>query len=162
MSKKHIIIAPHGDDEIIGCYEILIRHEVDLVVFPTNNQAAIKESVDSQKRFGFNVNLFSNLSDLQSWADLAKKNGGLLFLPDPIHEYHPEHRKWGGLGRHLRGDIVYYTTNMNAPYMHECKHAEGKRSALYQCYPEKSSLWEYDHKYFLFEGHTTWDISPLL
>lgn len=162
MARKHIIFAPHGDDEIIGCYEILCRQEVKHVVFPINNQAAVKEAQNSSRIFGFTTQLCKDVEELWRFGGMAAELGGLVFLPDPVYEYHPEHKKWGGLGRFLGNNVVYYTTNMNAPYMHEARYPKEKKDALDVCYPDKKSLWEYDHKYFLFEGHSTWNISLLL
>ena len=33
--RRHIIIAPHADDEIIGCYSILKAGEVSAIYFPS-------------------------------------------------------------------------------------------------------------------------------
>lgn len=160
--RKHIILAPHADDEIIGCYEALITGKVQHVIFPVNNQAALKESEGSAKVFGFTTDLFTDLNDLYRFGQFAKNLGGLIFLPDPVYEFHPEHKRWGGLGRSLGNNVVYYSTNMNAPYLHEVYHSTDKKNALDVCYPGKKSLWEFDHRYFLFEGHTMWNISSLL
>ncbi len=53
-------------------------------------------------------------------------------------------------------DVTFYNTLMNAPYIHECKNSDGKLALLNTVYPDQKSLWEYDHKYFLFEGYTKW------
>ena len=160
--RKHTIIAPHADDEIIGCFEILRLGDVLKVVFPIYNQAALKEAEKSSKLFGFETDVFQSFEALATLAVNAQQVGGLIFLPDPVYEHHPDHRKWGGVGRQLGKNVIYYTTNMNAPYMYECKHTEQKKEALDACYPKKSDLWRYDHKYFLFEGYTTWNIAGLL
>ena len=53
-------------------------------------------------------------------------------------------------------DIIFYTTNMNAPFMREVKDPEMKRVALNAVYHSQRDLWKYDHKYFLFEGYSKW------
>lgn len=159
--RKHIIVAPHADDEIIGCFEILMTGKVWKVLFPILNEPAIKEVKKCSDVFGFEINVFAP-TDLYKWGGRAAERGGLIFLPDPIYELHPEHKTWGGMGRQLGHNVVYYTTNMNAPYMHECNDPKGKKELLDLCYPDKSTLWRYDHKYWLFEGHTTWNVNLLL
>ena len=85
--------------------------------------------------------------------------GTQFYFPDPTTELHPDHRKWGGIGEQLlrQGfDVTFYTTNMNAPYMREVGNPEAKKRLLDAVYPSQKSLWEYDHKYFLFEGGCRW------
>lgn len=157
--KRHIIIAPHADDEIIGCHAILHSREVATVAFPFKNKVAVEEAKDCNKLFGFTSATFSTFQDVLVWAIKAHSDGGLIFFPDPTYELHPDHRMIGAWGERLVkeqhfNNIVYYTTNMNAPYMQETELLTYKKEDLDKCYPSKKSLWEYDHKYFLFEGYT--------
>jgi len=82
-----------------------------------------------------------------------------FYFPDPSYELHPNHRLTGFMGEQLARngyDVTFYNTNMNAPYIHECKNSDGKLALLNTVYPDQKSLWEYDHKYFLFEGYSKW------
>lgn len=156
--KKHIIIAPHADDEIIGCFQILDMREVALVVFPEYNEDALLEVQVSKNSFKFKVNSFSSFKNLMAFANVAKELAGFIFFPDPVYETHPDHRIIGAFGERLvkekhYDNVVFYTTNMNAPYMQEVLSSSKKEIALSSCYPDKESLWKYDHKYFLFEGY---------
>jgi len=151
MMKSTIIIAPHADDEIIGCYNILKTHPVEAVLY--GSKIAVKEAEETAKYFEF-MPLFAEVL-LRKYI----KKKYLFFFPDPYFEAHPEHRAWGGMGERLlrQGeDIIFYSTNMNAPYIHEVSYPETKHFCLDTHYPEKKSLWEYDHKYFLFEGYNKW------
>ena len=47
MKPKYVIIAPHADDEIIGCYELLVTGKVDTVAFPNND--IIEEAIENLK-----------------------------------------------------------------------------------------------------------------
>lgn len=161
--KRHIIIAPHADDEIIGCYSILNTGGVAEVSFPITNKKALEEAQHCNELFGFVSSCFSTYEDVLELARKANRNGGLIFLPDPVYELHPDHRVIGSYGVQLIKqyqfhNIVFYTTNMNAPYMQESKRPDNKKRDLDNCYSDKKSLWEYDHKYFLFEGYTTWNL----
>lgn len=165
--KRHVIIAPHADDEIIGCHAVLAAREVATVAFPLKNKGALKESIITQALFLFEAKLFSTFESVIDLATQAKGKNGYIFFPDPVNELHPDHRIIGGLGERLIKEqkfdnVIFYTTNMNAPYMEEAIQMEEKREALDRCYPRKKSLWEYDYKYFLFEGYTTWNLPKKL
>ena len=80
-------------------------------------------------------------------------------FPDPVYENHPLHRQYGMMGESMARqglDVTFYTTQMNAPYIREVKDSAAKKSLLNTVYFGQSSLWEYDHKYFLFEGYCKW------
>jgi len=145
---RNIIIAPHGDDELIGCYEV-IEHSIGPVgVF-------ISEPSDEV--------LYKNCVRMRDYTEFvtepARNCEFTFFFPDPIYELHPLHRKLGQEGEALARKgfrVFFYTTNMNAPYMREVESPLEKRRALNMTYPTKASLWEHDHRYWLFEGQCRW------
>jgi len=66
---------------------------------------------------------------------------------------------WGMIGESmLRSgiNIIFYNTNMNAPYIHELKDSKEKEELLNKVYPSQKSLWEYEKKYVLYEGRNKW------
>jgi len=146
--KDHVIIAPHADDEIIGCYELLKTGLVKQVFFCS--ETAVEEAISSSELYDFNA----------KHVDYLPMQMSLCYLfPDPTHEFHPLHRHFGQIGEAMvrEGyDVIFYTTNMNTPYIHEVERNELKRFDLERCYSKKKSLWLMDHKYFLFEGYTKW------
>jgi len=148
--KKYIIIAPHADDEIIGCYELLAKGLVEKVLFFTSKDC--EEAIPSSEHFEFSIGLVEE-------HDFPIVSNMIYLFPDPTTETHPLHRYLGNLGEEYlrRGEpVIFYTTNMLAPYLHEVSQAMLKAKCLDKLYPNKRSLWEYDHKYFLFEGYTQW------
>lgn len=156
MSSKNLIIAPHGDDEIIGCFEILIPGTVVFYDSRYIDDVRIKEIMFLKKFKNVKQVIASELTPDLYDNGLDKYT---LYFPDPIYETHPVHREWGSFGEKLarrKFDVVFYSTNMNAPYIHECKNADEKQALLVDIYPSQSQLWEYDHKYFLFEGRCKW------
>ena len=147
--KKYIIVAPHADDEVIGCYELLASGLVKTVMFPTRQ--SMEEAIPSSEHFGFDIKS-------TEFIGTVLQNSIYLF-PDPTYELHPEHRRLGSIGEELLRagqDVIFYTTNMLSPYIHEVTDMFAKRSCLNTLYPKKADLWAYDHKYFLFEGYTKW------
>ena len=152
--KKYIIVAPHADDEVIGCYTLLKSGRVHCVVFP--KRESMEEAANSADLFGFSI---KHMDDFP----FDGINDKIFVFPDPVYDLHPEHRKLGALGEVLLRagqEVIFYTTNMLAPYIFEVIQPESKRQCLNILYPTKKSLWEYDHRYFLFEGYNQWLINP--
>jgi LmbE family N-acetylglucosaminyl deacetylase len=147
------ILAPHADDELIGCFSLLqvaLAH-VEVVYYATSD--AMSEAKASSDTYGFDVRHIEQFS----FPDFGK---GVLYLaPDPYYELHPEHRRFGNIGMELLrkgGQVMFYVTNMQAPYICEQPLFDVKRNMLNRLYPGKSDLWALDHKYFLFEGYCQW------
>lgn len=157
MKKKHVIVAPHADDELIGCFSLLDKRSVHTVVVP--NQTAKKEMFPCQDMYGFEIQIGDELN-IYNLAVFARELGGNIFFPDPIHEYHHAHRFWGAQGekvyRQGQHNVAFYTVNMMAPYVSDSYIPTRKKAKLDVCYPGKKDLWKYDHKYFLFEGYSQW------
>lgn len=150
-----VIFAPHGDDEIIGCFEILDQNPT--IVYDAKCSLLRLEEIRRLQNFKKVKQYF--VTDRLPEEILALTKDSTFYFPDPIYETHPLHRKIGALGEDLARknyNVIFYTTNMNAPYIHECKDPEGKKSLLDLVYTGQSSLWKYDHKYFLFEGRCKW------
>ncbi len=82
-----------------------------------------------------------------------------FYFPHPIYETHPDHRLQGMAGEQLARagyDVIFYITEMNAPFKFECAQSDEKRELLEKCYPNQNSLWTFEHKYFLFSGYDKW------
>jgi len=151
--REFVIIAPHPDDEILGNFEVLMNPIIKPIIIYT-------EDVD-QKRREESLTLKKHVDNIQvqmfqkSIPPIFLNPNNILYFPDHLNETHPIHRKWGAFGEELfrQGfNIIFYTTNMNTPYMHEVKEFKQKRHLLEKVYPSQKSLWRYEHKYFLYEG----------
>ncbi len=158
MSKNgmSIIVAPHPDDEIIGCYEVLKRDKHVVVIYGGTTKSERRGETSNLKKFFENVHvqLFQNSIP----TDLMHKDN-VLYFPDPTTEIHPLHRSYGFQGESIARagfKVVFYTTQMNVPYIHEVEDPKDKKMYLESCYPSQADLWKYDHKYFLFEGYCRW------
>lgn len=154
MNKRVVIFAPHADDEIIGCFNILSKNTGQTTVL-FNTQAAFDEAAISSKQFGFTRGLISK------WRDFMNKRKEIhFFFPNPFTEYHPLHKSIGEYGLvflRVGLSVYFYSTNMNTNNLIELENSEDKKNALNKCYPQKSDLWKNDWKYFLFEGYVDYN-----
>lgn len=154
MAGDEIIIAPHCDDEIIGCYEILERKPIILYVEKADQKRQdeaiklLREHELAKAQFFF--------QDIPT-SLMNPKN--TYYFPDPFFEIHWAHRKWGGVGEAmLRGgfNVIFYSIHMNTPYLHEVENPDEKKKLLDLVYPSQILLWQNDAKYYLFEGRCKW------
>lgn len=154
--KVHVIMSPHPDDDVIGCYEVLLKEKKVIVIYTEDiPQIRREESLELKKHFD---NIGGQLFLRSVPPNLLNKES-VLYYPDPIYDVHPSHRKVGAQGEELlrRGlNVVFYNTCMNAPYIHEVELPEQKEQVLEKVYSSQKSLWKYEKKYFLFEGRCKW------
>jgi len=153
---NHIIIAPHPDDEVIGAYKILKKEKNIIVIYPSDIDQKRREEALKLKEhiYEIHVQLFQNAIPTS-----MMNRDNKFYFPDPIYETHPKHRESGMTGElYARSgfDVTFYSTIMNAPYIHEVKKPDEKEELLNKVYPSQSSLWEYEKKYILFEGYCKW------
>jgi hypothetical protein len=156
-----IIIAPHPDDEIIGCFEVLERKkdEDEIIIIYISKLDNERKNETSNLKSIYNVQQYFLYSSLGIFLDKDQKKENIYYFPDPIYEIHPEHRKMGAAGENLFRNgynVIFYSTIMNAPYIHEVKDFILKEEVLNRVYPSQKSLWEHEHKFFIFEGRVKW------
>jgi hypothetical protein len=152
---NNVIISPHCDDEIIGNFSILEKSEELIIVYTDLVEEKRRiESLNLRKLFNIEDQIFS-----KKIPDLFLSKDRILYFPDPFFETHPAHRAIGAIGEELlrKGcNVIFYNTTMTAPYIFEVKNWKEKEDLLNRIYPSQNSLWEYDHRYFLFEGQCKW------
>lgn len=156
MNNEIIIVAPHADDEIIGCYEIITNKNLKPIVIYTEDMSDERKqaTLKLKELTGVKIQLY-----LRNVPPAAMNDSNIFFFPHPIYETHPSHRQQGFIGEQLaRGgmNVIFYTTEMNAPFKFECKTPFDKHLLLEDVYPDQKKLWKYDHKYFLFSGYDKW------
>ena len=152
--KGHVIIAPHPDDEIIGCYEILVKENPVIIYVGDIENERREEALKLKNYTNISMQLFLNSVPPPFLNDKVT-----LYFPDPSTETHPKHRMWGAIGEQIlrQGiNVIFYTINMNVPYIHNVKEWKKKLELLDKVYPSQKDLWKFDKKYVLFEGRNKW------
>lgn len=128
-----IIFAPHLDDEVIGCYSVLA--EVDKILFFCDDYRAASLPDERYARFTDEAARSISPSDT-------------LYLPSR-YDYHPLHRKVRAEGLKVEARKLFYSVEMNVPWLEEEKDPEGKWAQLMRLYPLEADRL-LDHKYRLF------------
>lgn len=151
-----VIIAPHPDDEIIGCFEVLKKEKSIIIIYHADTPQkrreeamTLKEKYENVKIQMFQHNIPMNMINTDH----------KFYFPDPTYETHPLHREMGAAGEaYARNgiDVTFYNTIMNAPYIHEVANWQVKELRLNEIYPSQKDLWKYEKKYVLFEGYCKW------
>jgi hypothetical protein len=155
MAKKNIVIvSPHPDDEIIGCFEVVSNYKTFILYDESTTQFRLNEAMNLKDKFDIFAAVASNIVP-PMWLEMKNL---VLFFPDPVYETHPLHRQWGYVGEQMAREgrnVIFYNTIMNAPYIHEVPNFEEKKDAL-RVFKSQQNMWSFDHRYFLFEGYNSW------
>lgn len=140
-----LIIAPHVDDELIGCYSVLTDQNRNrpLVVGYGNlsNPGRRSEAAKAAETFGFTFYQEREL-DSAPWSR--------VYVP-AITDHHIEHkdlnRKWRKVATHF-----YSVTNIDKGKPLSDNDAAMKKVLLDVTYPSQKELWHNDAKFYLFEN----------
>jgi hypothetical protein len=93
LCMNSLIIAPHPDDEIIGCFEILNDPKQKVTIIYDGETPDIRRKETNKLREVFssvkNQVYHSSLPTMYVSKDVT------IYAPDPVHEIHPLHRSWG-------------------------------------------------------------------
>lgn len=146
-----ILIAPHADDEVIGCSKLL--WQITKVVYV--------EEMDKQRESEA-VGLCSNFDiegrfldgDVNLLAAVLQEPGNDYIVPSP--EGHPLHSTVYWMAHRLcrQKSLWVYSVYMSDYFIYELRPetAQAKKETLDKFYPSQKRLWEYDARYYLFEG----------
>ena len=144
----NIIIAPHADDEIIGCFTKIWTNDIHGVIYIDTTQEREMEARRLCK--AFNIRCWFLCGNV--WNLLSLPPRYTYYIPSP-EDGHPLHSLVYYLMFHEYPNLVVYSTQMKDYFVKEVENPQYKRSMLDRYYPSQKSLWEFDHKYFLFEGY---------
>jgi len=171
---RHLFFAPHVDDAFIGCWSVLYYVEIParkIIYTEKVDEVRGREASEMRDAWGVDIAFVDGvrgaIEELQKNIRENKRLGWpslKVYAPDFYFETHPAHRAlgcalWNEVGPIVDKRFFVYSTNMNVPYLRELdeKDARIKRAALDKYFPSQSSLWDHDHRYFLFEGIAQWD-----
>jgi hypothetical protein len=155
------IIAPHPDDEVIGCYSLLEENDVGRVVYVTHDgQPERYEEVRNLADFyGFEAVMF------EDFEEFDETMGEMVYRDDEVvvpnindeHQLHKQVNRWAKQNLDWN-QLEFYTIDKNVDREFIGNEmAEEKRDLLNSFYPSQSKLWEHDDKYVLFEGISSSD-----
>ena len=132
-----VILAPHLDDEVIGCYSIL--EQVDKVVYWLKDYRMDNPRAKFEHYKGFN---FEQLT-----------GDDTVYMPSK-YDYHPLHQKVRYFGLGLPCKKMFYSVEMNVPWLEEEKDAKGKKEMFNKMYPMEDMP---NDKYWLFKSIKPYD-----
>ena len=142
--KDTLIVAPHADDELIGCYTVLRDHgpRTDVAVMYETTEARMAEAQHCARLFGHSLVPQTPLP--------PPKNYKNVYVPS-IRDLHPAHkevnRRWRTYATH------YYSVDMgDFKTVLDAQNQQHKRCALDTAYPSQGALWQNDASYYLFES----------
>lgn len=139
-----IILAPHADDEIIGCYSVL--SEIDQIIFfKEDYRSGI--SIDDWRYCPVSTagNILNSLTESDT-----------IYLPSH-YDLHPLHRKVRRIGLAMPGKKMFYSVEMNTPWMEEEEDPKGKKELFCRLYPGEVETICKNDKYFLFKSIKPFD-----
>lgn len=136
-----IILAPHLDDEVIGCYSILDK--VDVIAYMTIDyrRAAIENDSRYVHHLQFNWDAL-NVADT-------------IYAPSRF-DFHPEHNRARTLALRTSATVWFYSIEMNVPWLELETDPDGKRALIERLYPLEL-LRLRSEKYVLFKSIKPYD-----
>lgn len=156
QAKDIVIISPHYDDEVIGCFEIITNEKLKTTILYSSQDSSRRNEAAVLREY---TNIKNQVVSPQTLPPNLIDRNIIYLIPDPHFEIHPLHRQWGNIGESMvrnRLNVIFYTTSMNTPYIREVEEPEKKKEILNRVYPSQADLWKFDHKYFLWEGYCKW------
>jgi len=145
----NVIIAPHPDDEVIGCFQQLQAGIIDKVIY-VENISMIRKQEAIGLCHHYNIDFTFLDGNVEKLLNLTPEN---YYIPSPSdgHYFHCVVFRIMQWQQQYRGFYVY-STRMNDWFIREIPDSKEKLDCLNTFYPSQWDLWKYDHRYFLFEG----------
>lgn len=143
MNKNVVIVAPHVDDELIGCWSYLRDRRVSAVIYLEELSAVRRaEATTCANTYGFEA--------VFDCAKFTPAPNELLLVP-AITDSHPAHRAANRAWRGQHNNVMFYSVDMDRSPKTLLHDWEAKKAALDYVYPSQKALWETNASYYLFE-----------
>lgn len=141
---KTLIVAPHADDEILGCFSVMLdkAHDRTVLLLDEIDRMRLAEAWSSCKTLGAKL----VLSPPENIATTFEA----VYVPCR-QDTHPAHREANM--RFREAATHFYSTEMGegAEYLGPSR-AASKKFHLDKYYPSQRSLWAKNDKLWMFEG----------
>jgi hypothetical protein len=137
-----LIVAPHVDDELIGCFSVLTeRTDVTVMYLEEVSPVREREARKAAEVLKFEPVLPPFLTSLSGFDS--------VYVPCR-QDKHPEHKKANAIFRTQATHFYSVDMDQGARYLGQ-KQALRKLALLDDLYPSQFELWRYDARYWLFE-----------
>jgi len=149
MSRNYVILAPHVDDEYIGCSHQMSNVKKIIYFFeltPERKKEAEKlcDYFDAECVFMKDAH---SVSELHNHVD----HNDVLLVPN-INDYHIDHKRVNMMAKQLFHKKLYYSIDMNVAFKKNTSaYAKIKKELFLKHYPSQKELAN-NEVYFLFES----------
>jgi len=142
---NYIILAPHIDDELIGCFSLIKDKKVKKVIyFFETTPERLEEAKEVSKHYGFEIE-FSTIDDFKPEFN----ENDIILLPQKT-DSHSHHKQVNQLKWKIKNKKKFYSIDMKNAKPLPLSVINEKEKALKKFYPSQINLFE-NAKYFLFE-----------
>lgn len=157
---KTLILSPHIDDELIGCYSVLSSFRagsktdiLDVMWLYETTEERLKEGHALADHFGFTgAMVFS----AQVPELIIQNRYDKVYVP-ARQDWHIDHKTTNQLFRQYATN--FYSVDMVNGVPLDDKEVLEKKTLLDQFYPSQAKLWEHDAKYYLFDAISDTDVT---
>jgi hypothetical protein len=146
-----IILAPHVDDEVIGCYEFLNSNCITQVYYFFDlTSKRRREAYACGDHFGFAVNFVENYDTFADNFNYFIPPSSTIIVPN-INDHHPQHKLLNKLAKIKHdGDIWYYSVDMNI-LCEPIHNPKKKHDTLNRLFPSQKKYFKTHEECYLFE-----------
>lgn len=151
-----IVLAPHVDDELIGCWRQIANQDVTAVVYFFDLfEDRIAEAQAFSDKYG--IPIYFSEGNPEKFIR-GRFDAGTPVLAPNINDNHVHHKMVNNIAKRYFSNIQYYSIDMNVDFdVLEPEQQKQKREALLELYPSQASLFK-DEKYWLFESCVSSDM----
>ncbi len=145
IGKSYVILAPHVDDEVIGCWRLLKSGQVKAVIYYYDlSSTRFAEARECANLFEFELHGVGE--DVQQYRDK------ILVVPN-IADHHPHHKQVNLDAQTFANTKCYYSVSMNVKMdVLEPWEQEEKRETLYRLFPSQRKYFDDHAECYLFES----------
>lgn len=143
----NIILAPHIDDELIGCYSLIKDKKIDKVIY-------FFDTTEKRKK---EANMLAKVYDFEPFfvrsVNFCLREFSIydvLYVPHQ-NDNHPHHKIINQFAKNLHNEKKYYSIDMNTKF-NILDDGTQKKVLLDKYYKSQKKLWKNDAKYYLFES----------